>query len=194
MMLLIYWICFIGGGAFVLLAVLGGLDGVDFESGLDTDLELTPPRSSKIPLLSVLKSLKFWTFGCCFFGLTGIALSALALPGLMVLLIAIAMGLLLGGAIALILKTLYLRQVDSLVRTEDLVGLIGTVELPFDADSKGKVRLQLKGATIDFIAYTDEAKSFQLGEPILVVGTENNRLWVVSPETANLPPASSSEA
>ncbi len=33
---------------------------------------------------------------------------------------------------------------------------------------------------VNFTAYTDEAKEFGLGEQVLVVSTEQNRLWVVS--------------
>jgi membrane protein implicated in regulation of membrane protease activity len=199
-MLTIYWVCFIVGGVFVLLAVLGGLDGVDFDHdfdldhGLDldhveADVELTEPserpQRSRWLWFSLLKSVKFWTFSSCFFGLTGVVLSGLNLPPLLVLLLAVGMGLICGTAIAATLRLLYRRQVDSLARTTDLVGLTGTVELPFDPDSRGKVRLQVKGTTIDFIAYTDEKNTFQRGDLVLVVGTDQNRLWVVSAEGAD---------
>jgi hypothetical protein len=115
-MLPIYWICFIFGGIFVLLAAIGGIDGVDVEqadigdagldaeldaeldsnfdgdaaSNLDLDIDQAPPSLadtdlewSTIPrrlraIWQILRSFKFWTFGLCFFGLTGLVLSQLS--------------------------------------------------------------------------------------------------------------------
>ena len=202
----VYWVCFLIGGIFVALAVLGGIDDVDFDFEADTDLELIDPGEGpqkptrysrrqnrvggqRIPILSILKSLKFWTFGSCFFGLTGLILSFLQ-PGLApggIVAIAAGMGLLCGTAMAWILLALRRRQADSLVRSEDLVGLTGIVEIPFDATQKGKVRLQVKGSMVDFVALTDERKLLPKGEPVVVMGTKNNRVWVVSAETFHQP-------
>lgn len=197
-MLTIYWLAFAVGGVFVLLAVLSGLDGVDFgdhdfEVHLDEDVELSDPnerspsvfssrqRSPWYGIFGVLKSLKFWTFGFCFFGLTGLVLSNLAvgLPTTPVAIAAILMGIICGSLVAGSLRLLRSRQVDSLVRTTDLVGMMGTVELPFDQNSRGKVRLLVKGSMIDLMASTDDGKALQAGDRVLVVGTEQNRVWVV---------------
>ena len=35
-----YWLCFVLGGTFVTLSAVGGLDGVEFDAELDTDIEL----------------------------------------------------------------------------------------------------------------------------------------------------------
>jgi len=199
-MVTVYWLCFAVGGVFVLLAVLSGIDGTDFgdydfDAQLDDDLELVdaperlPSESPRLrrrapwySVFGIVKSLKFWTFGLCFFGLTGLVLSNLAI-GLAPALVAIAavlMGIICGSLVAGSLRVLQRRQVDSLVRSNDLVGLTGTVEVPFDQASRGKVRLLAKGNMIDLIAYTDDVKPFQPGDRVLVVGMEQNRLWVVS--------------
>ncbi|MGA7936774.1 MAG: NfeD family protein [Kovacikia sp.] len=203
-MLSVYWFCFAIGGVFVLLAALGGVDGVDFDNhdfGLhgDTDLEVVDPgdrpplppfaRSQPIQsnhplrfLAGVVNSLRFWTFGACFFGLTGIVLSQLrfGLPPLVIVIAAVGMGTLCGAGISVTLRSLRRRQADSLVRATDLVGLVGTVEIPFSRTSRGKVRLSVKGSIVDLIAYTDESRELIAGEQVMVVGTEQNRLWVVS--------------
>jgi membrane protein implicated in regulation of membrane protease activity len=189
-MLTLYWFCFILGGVFVALAVLGGVDGADLEPHLDADIELSDPSDRAVQgtfntlkfIFAVVRSLKFWTFGLCFFGLTGLVLSHLrvSLPTFLIAFIAGVLGCLLGGFIAGTLKILRDRQVDSLVRSEDLVGLSGTVELPIDPNHRGKVRLNVKGSLIDFVAYTDELKGFKPGDPVLVVGMDQGRLWVVS--------------
>ncbi|MBM0740046.1 DUF1449 family protein [Phormidium sp. CLA17] len=211
----IYWFCFAIGGVFVLLALLGGLDHFDLDHDLDhdadlavhldTDIELVDPGSdsqntprpnsqrkrftnrSRNPWgwLAIMKSLKFWTFGICFFGLTGLVLSNLSvpLPAAVVAISSVMMGILCGGLVSGSLRALRHQQADSLVRSADLVGIAGTVEVPFNATSRGKVRLKIKGSILDVIAYTDEAKEFHSGEQVFVVGTDQNRLWVVSTDS-----------
>ncbi|MEO1619411.1 MAG: hypothetical protein AAFU53_00105 [Cyanobacteria bacterium J06632_3] len=159
----------------------------DTDLQLETDVELlrNKPRRRKLISWSILTSLKFWTFGGFFFGLTGVVMSALE-PGLGVVGIfvtALMMGLLCGGGLVVALRYLKGRQVDSLVRNEDFAGLVGTVELPFDPKSKGKVCLEVGGSTLHLVAQTDEEKTFQPGDPVLVVGRTQNRLWVVSAES-----------
>ncbi len=214
----VYWFCFIIGGAFVALGMVGGgelFDGLDadadfdidadadFDADLDaeadfdadadgdtdlqvdTDVDLmrSARRRRRLPAwLSIFISFKFWTFGGCFFGLTGLLLSAVdpTPPSTTVLMIAVAMGLVCGVALVSALRSLKSRKVDSLVRDEDFAGLVGRVELPFDAKSKGKVILEVGGSTLHLVAQTDEERDFQPGEPILVVGRSQNRLWVVS--------------
>lgn len=158
---------------------------------IDTDLALDHQdpiaRRSRSPRwlsLGVLTSFKFWTFGGCFFGLTGLLLTWISSGwgSSAILMIALAMGCTLGGSLATTLRVLRRRRVDSLVRTEDFAGLLGIVELPFDANSKGKVCLEVRGSTLHMIAYTDDQTSFVPGDKVLVVGTENNRLWVVKTE------------
>lgn len=203
MMLNVYWLCFAIGGAFVLLSILGGLDGVDFgdhdaDIHCDNDVELVDADDRPTPssirrrtpwysVLGILKSLKFWTFSSCFFGLTGLVLSNLSftLAPLVVAIVSVIMGIACGVLTAGSLRVLRRRTSDSLVRSDDLVGLIATVELPFNKDHRGKVRLQVRGSLIDSIAYTDDAKEFQPGDRVLVVSTEQNRLWVVSADYLN---------
>lgn len=209
-MLSVYWLCFLAGGTFVTLATLSGIDGAEFDYEIDTDMEWGIPRAlrpknlpfeqtsslhSKRSLISsnvfrfgfsLLTSFRFWSVGTCFFGLTGLALSWFY-PGLghgVVLAIALAMGLFLGMAIASTFLVLYYRQVNSLVQSTDLVGLVGLVEIPFDNHTRGKVRVEVRGTVVDFIARTDEQNhEFVLGDPVLIVGNDNNRLWVVSTNT-----------
>ncbi len=207
----IYWFCFAIGGVFVALSMFGGGDflgdaDADFDADVDADADfdadadadadfqgdlqvdtdidlLRNPRRRRVPFwLSNLTSFKFWTFGGCFFGLTGLLLTFLnpELSPAWILGLAIAMGLLCGSALTSVLRGLKNRQVNSLVRNEDFAGLLGIVELPFDASSKGKVRLEAGGSTLHLVAQTDEKASFQIGDPVLVVGRTNNRLWVVS--------------
>ena len=171
---------------------------VEADVQIDTDVELlrsSARRRKRIPAgLSILLSFKFWTFGGFFFGLTGLVMGLIA-PDLGVAVnfaIALIMGIVCGTALVSTLRHLKHRKVDSLVRSEDFSGLIGTVELPFDQNSKGKVLLEVGGSTLHLIARTDENVNFQEGDRVLVVGRSQNRRWVVSDnhalEASDIPP------
>ena len=72
------------------------------------------------------------------------------------------------------------KNVNSLTEAEDLVGRECTVEIPFDEKSRGKVRVSLKGITMDLVAASEEKARFERGEKVIIVGRENNKVWVVS--------------
>lgn len=196
-MVTLYWFCFAVGGIFVALAMIGGGDHLDMDAHdldtdahLDLDVDISDPADRGLQILTnalkfalaVVSSLKFWTFGLCFFGLTGLALSQInsGLSTALIAAIAGGVGFVLGSVMAGLLQYLRLRQVNSIVQTEDLVGLTGIVELSLDASQRGKVRLQVKGSSVSFMAYTDETQPLEVGDPVLVVGMAENRLWVVS--------------
>ncbi len=196
-MLTLYILCLVIGGVFVALAAIAGLDGVDFDSDFDPDIELNDRsnsihnngnnpynRSKSFKLGFPFLSLRFWTFGGCFFGLTGVILSLLTptLSPLSMAIIAIVMGVFCGTAMVWTLRSLRQQQADSLVRSQDLLGLMGVVELPFDCHSQGKIRIAVKGSTVGFVALTTDEKSFNPGDQVFVVGRENNKVWVVSRE------------
>lgn len=185
-MLSIYYFCLILGGIFIALSALSGIDGVDFDHYFDCDLEINQSRRLWLPFFN----LKFWTFGIGFFGLTGVLLSRIQPPLLPtnITIISLVIGLFCGIAISLVMRSLSYRQVNSLVRSNDLVGIIGIVEIPFDQNSKGKVKLTVKSSQLYLMAYTQESRLFAKGEEVLVVGMENNKLWVVgSDQMAQLP-------
>lgn len=69
---------------------------------------------------------------------------------------------------------------DSLVRTNHVVGRSGTVEIPFDSKTQGKVRVNVKGSLVDFVAFTDEPRKFSQGDRVFVVALKGNKAWIVS--------------
>ncbi|MGL5195412.1 MAG: hypothetical protein ACRC8Y_17660 [Chroococcales cyanobacterium] len=194
----IYLWCFGIGGLFVLFAAIGGLDGADFGVAFDADLEISDPSQKSTPvkrgnwlrriLIFPFFSLKFWTFGSCFFGLTGLVLNWLhpEMPADRVAQIAVGMGIFCGSTMVWTLRSLGQRHANSLTRSSDLVGFSAMVILPFNCESKGKVRVNIKGANVEFMAFTDEQKSFNKGDRVFIVGLKNNRLWVVSENSTEL--------
>ena len=202
--MLVYGICFVVGGIFVFLAAVGGLDGVDLAGDFDGDFDVAIDSDGDGNLDDIdfgthlgetfaalrnrwwlpLLSLRFWTFALCFFGLTGLLLNGLQpdLDRWLVALIALVMGFFCGLVASLVLRSLSRQSVSSLIRPDELTGQIATVEIPFDAHSRGKVYLRLRGSTVSFFAMTQEEREFQLGDTVLVVGLEHNKLWVAAAE------------
>jgi membrane protein implicated in regulation of membrane protease activity len=193
-MLLVYQICCIVGGIFVVLAAVGGLDGVEFETEFEADLEVSdraPDQERSLwsrarrPLRWLpIFTLRFWTFGIAFFGLAGWLLSVMNVAATPTLAIASLLGIVCGGGVAMALRQLRKRNIDSLVRSADYVGLSGIVEIPFDANSRGKIQLRVRGITIGLMAMTDNPNGFEAGDRVFVVSTANNRVWVIAEQDA----------
>lgn len=99
---------------------------------------------------------------------------------LTITLVVLAIGILGGSLIVLLIQMRRRQAVDSLISAQNLIGLIGTVEVPFDRNSRGKVRLTVKGSTIELSAVTDEVRAFAPGDPVFVTDMKGNRVLVVS--------------
>lgn len=93
--------------------------------------------------------------------------------------ISITVGIFIGALIVWFIYFWRQREiVDSLMKPEDLIGLWGIVELPFDAQSKGKVRVEVKGSIVDLVAFTDDRQEFSQGDRVLIIQMQGNRVWV----------------
>lgn len=143
----------IGGGLLLLSLLFGGEAGeVDgLEGGGLEDSGGTLGRA--LPLASLF----FWTFFLAFFGLTGVLLSTLA-RGTGTLLtggLSVGVGLSAGLIASRVLRGLGRAEVDSIVRPVDVVGRLGRVVVPVGRNQPGKVRVELKGRTVDLLAYGD---------------------------------------
>jgi len=93
--------------------------------------------------------------------------------------ISIAVGIFVGALIVWFIYFWRRREIiDSMMKPEDLVGLYGIVELPFDENSKGKVRVDVRGSMVDLIALTDDGQGFQVGDRVLIIQMQSNKVWV----------------
>lgn len=93
---------------------------------------------------------------------------------------AITIGVILGVLFIILIKINRGNTViNSLVSVNQIVGAIGRVEIPFDQNSKGKVRVGIKGSLIDFVALTSLPYQFQLGELVLIIEIKENKVWVI---------------
>ncbi|BAZ67009.1 MAG: NfeD family protein [Pelatocladus maniniholoensis HA4357-MV3] len=94
--------------------------------------------------------------------------------------ITVALGVLVGAFIVLLIFLQRRRlAIDSFVRMDNIVGSYGTVEIPLNHNSPGKIRVNLKGSLVDFVALTDETQEFFQGDRVVVVRMKGNRVWVV---------------
>jgi hypothetical protein len=201
MMLTLYLFCLTVGGGFVILSAFAGLDGVDFDPHFELDVDLSkPPQDAdtltpyrfpknhrQLRFLFPIFSLRFWTFGSCFFGLTGFLLTKLnlLLSSSLILAISLGVGVSFGTAMVGILRRLHQQQANSLILSEDLIGLWGTVEIPFDQTCKGKVRLYLKDSMVDVVAITEELHQFEKGDQAFVIGRSHNKVLVIPEKLLN---------
>lgn len=95
--------------------------------------------------------------------------------------VSVVIGIVCGIAIVLLLYIGRRKKVvNSLMRSNQVLGLSGVVEVPFDARSKGKVRVSVRGSMVDFVAFTDESKAFNKGDSVFIVEIKGNKVGVVS--------------
>lgn len=199
-MFTLYVFCLAIGGGFVILSALAGIDGADFDTQFDSDIQLIEPATTSktssfkrnLPkrrdwLSLPVFSLRFWTFGGCFFGLTGVLLTKLnlLLSPFLILGIALITGVSFGTTIVKILRYLHNQQANSLIQSQDLIGMWATVEIPFDQTCKGKIRLMVKDSVLELIALTEENRTFARGDQVFVVAINNNKAFVIAEETLN---------
>jgi membrane protein implicated in regulation of membrane protease activity len=124
-----------------------------------------------IPFLSV----RFWVFFLCFFGMTGLVLTLFSLSSTWARLIAaLSMGVGTGFAAAFIIQRLKKAEVGLAVTEAEYQGKEATVLLPVEPESRGKIRLLVRGQTVDMVARTDSSKPIDKGCKVLVIEIEGN--------------------
>jgi hypothetical protein len=113
-----------------------------------------------------IASLRFWTFFLAGCGLVGTACTVLGVASSLSLPVAIAVGYVAGWGFVSVSRRLQRSSADSSLSEKDYIGATARVVLSVSRDRTGKVRLHLKGRTIELLADTDEEQP--LGERQLV--------------------------
>ncbi|MBN2197297.1 MAG: NfeD family protein [Polyangiaceae bacterium] len=196
----------IGLGANLLQFVLAGLGGdVDADHGdvgadLDADADVSGEVHGDISgdahsevvspagqaghdgidggFFPLVLSLRFWTFGLLAFGLVAVPLHFLALaPEMLVPVIAGAVGLPTGLAVSWMFRALGRATSQSGADVTDAVGQVGRVLVPVARGARGKIRIQLRGQTIDYLATTDEDE-LEAGAEVLVSEVRSDQVHV----------------
>ena len=147
----VYWVCFLVGGFFVLLSMIGGdaeadadvdFDAdveADFDADVETDLDadLGEGGPDFVDLFSVRALFLFLAF----FGLTGVLLSWAGTDEPLTTLLAGLTGLAVGLGGNYMIKRVGYAHVSSNVTSMELKGQTAHVLVPFEGTSKGKIHL-----------------------------------------------------
>lgn len=162
------------GGLYVAALIVGlGILGVQFatggdDGGADHEGDAASAGHGGHGPVFIFLSLRFWTYAALAFGLLGSLLHFLALAGPLVTVLGSAVVGLVSGALAsLSFRALAASQTSSGAGPEDIVGRVGRVLVPVAKGSRGKVRVETRGQTIDFLASSDE--TLPVDEVVVVV-------------------------
>ncbi len=197
-MLYVYLFTLIIGGILLGASILlggdseGDLDGdveadLDLDHDLDADMDLDADGHVDLSpgaeggdfahggfdgLMMTFVSLRFWTFFSAFFGLTGLTLGGLGLveSALVTGVLAVVMGFVLGYSAVTAIRVLRKSSVHSEAASDaNYVGKMARVLVPINADHRGKVRLQLRGNTVDVLAVSADDVPIAAQEEVLII-------------------------
>lgn len=189
MLMNLYLFCFALGG--VLLAaslMMGGDDGAgDADVDIDGDVEADSDSHSGDHgdlggFFAALISLRFWTFFLAFFGMTGTVFEWRELAGhwAVVLGIAFAVGALAGVVAVKAFKWLAAGEHGHVPGSDEYVGKSGRILIRVSSSEVGKIRLEMRGATEDLLATTDESATIEIGSQALVIEMRGTTAVVTS--------------
>jgi membrane protein implicated in regulation of membrane protease activity len=136
---------------------------------------------------SIFTSLRFYMFAAIAFGVVGAPVTWLGLgaPGL-TLMASLGTAAVVGAAAALGFRLLGRQTLSSGAAAPELVGHVGRVLLACEKGRRGKVRLNVRGQIIDFIATTEEER-LAPGAAVIVQEVHAERLVVCAAPIELLP-------
>jgi membrane protein implicated in regulation of membrane protease activity len=115
-------------------------------------------------------SLRFWVFLLTFGGGAGLALQALGSSPAIAAGGAFGIGWIAGVIAVAVVRSLTKHSVSSELGAADLVGITGTLVLPVGPGKPGKVRVDAKGRTEDYVAnIVEDGGELPSGTPVLIV-------------------------
>ncbi|MBA3545895.1 MAG: hypothetical protein H0T76_05375 [Nannocystis sp.] len=188
MLVYVYLFSFALGGLLLLASILlGDKDSGHADGEADADAELghvssggatqgldhgvVDSHGSLSGVFTAFLSMRFWMFFLAFFGLTGLVLDGLDLVpnSSLALVLALAMGLVTGQVTVAVFRHLGASETSTAAGAHDYVGKSGRVLVGFGPGELGKLRLTLKGTTVDVLATSDEEQRFAIGDSALVI-------------------------
>jgi len=170
----------------------------DFDADADADLDADADADADVHadhgghadggFLPIFLSLRFWTFALLAFGLSGSLLHYLDLANAVVTpAVAIAFGVLAGLLATLTFRALRRSEANSGATAGDAVGQVGKVMLRVGKGGRGKVRIELKGQTVDLLATTDE-ELLEPGQLVMIEEVRDTTAHVARVPPELLPP------
>jgi membrane protein implicated in regulation of membrane protease activity len=123
-------------------------------------------------------STRFWIFASLAFGMSGSLIHYLNLASpITTFLVALGAGLASGLFTVLLFQAVKRSSTSTTVHTTDAVGQVGRVLVPCGQGRMGKVRIELRGQSVDMLATTEEGE-IKRGEMILVEDVDGHTVRV----------------
>ena len=135
--------------------------------------------------LSLLFGTPFWSFGLTGFGLSGLLMQLLVGNGAgwSSHMVAVSMGAVMGLLATRLLRVIGKQEADSLVRSDDLIGLEGVVTLGMDTEQRGFVELSVRGSLLRRPALSARG-ALSVNTHVVVVNGEGHTLRVEALHTS----------
>lgn len=153
-----------------------------------TDLHVHVDAEGIDVIVGAFRSIRFWTFFTTFFGLTGVALSGLQLidSSILTTLVAVGMGVFAGYAAVLAFRTMDRKESNSMAAEGDFVGKTGRLLVGVAPGNLGKIRVQVKGATVDLLAKSDD-ETIGVGDEAIIIEMDGTIARVAIVDSGEIP-------
>jgi hypothetical protein len=176
-MLTIYIVSAVVAGVLVVLSLFGAGDA-------EHDAPLTELHEAAHETFSdhwlPFFSLRFYTYFFAGFGTTGLLLYYLTKTDPMTAgIVSGAVGLGTGLAVSYLIRLLRVTEASGGASDKDVLGKEGTVLVPIRGNVPGKIRCTVRGDAIDFLATSEEERTIEAGEAVVVVAMDNGRAQVM---------------
>ncbi len=136
----------LGGGIVVAQVAMGG-------HGADHDASATHDADHDASFWSFIASVRFWAFSLFAFGLVGALVTIFHFAiGSHTLIISAVAGVLAGYTAVSVVRRLTHNDASSHATSSDVVGRVGRVLVAPSDEGRGKVRVDIKGGVIDYVA------------------------------------------
>lgn len=186
-MLALYIGCTVATLALILISAFAGAHGGDADHGGDIDHshdtgehdsgEHDAGTHSWMPWLSV----RFWTYFCAGFGLVGLLCTLLTKASQNEILIwALVTGLVAGLGVSYIMRLARKYESGATLGARDFEGKVGHLSVACGPGQLGKVRLEMEGETIDYLAKTEHQELLPVGSQVIIVSVEGDTALVVA--------------
>lgn len=159
----------------------------DIDAHADLDGHAGPGHEAHGDLggfFGVLGSMRFWTFFAAFFGLTGVVLDGFNLAAAPVALgLAGGVGFVTGWLAVTLIRRLSATDTGTAAGVSDYVGKSGEMLIAVAPDRIGKIRIELKGTTVDVLALTED-EPIAKGDQALILEMRDDKALVVRLDAA----------
>lgn len=170
----------------MLMAGHGDADGdIDAHGEVDLDGHGDPggdshaiqPHHPAADFVALFLSIRFWTFALMAFGIAGTIQHYLFDSDTLTTLVSsVVLGFGSGALAAWVFRAVAASSTTSGTLSDDLVGQVGRVMLPCSPGQQGKVRLEVKGQLIEYLATADDALA--VGNAVMVEEVRGNVVHV----------------